>query len=597
MQYKILTHQDAMIRSDGNWNKYIDMRLKRCRQALGRHWKFFKFSNVSVDLKVRIAKTLILSHLAYGEEIVCLTAAQAKQIDNMQARVISTILQLPLRNKHDAARFITGQIRPSTTRTTRQVCNLQRIRHLRDTRIREIYDDGAWDKKPFIFQQYKETENAMKAKRRLTNVTEQELMEAITEKPSVQRKRAIKDLNGEAKKVSVTHELRQNHGELLEGFTHTHTHPMWKRPSPELARYANWLLGTTCVKQDMMRRGLHDASNQDDLCRLCDEKVEETRQHLLTDCAGTITERSEFLRALEGISTAKLHEMQMLEVGRQWTWILAAGTIRERNPYPVAQNRILPARSPVIAGASVAPVMDKDNDVECLRAYNEYREILEDLEPSHIRVYTDGSFAPKENKTGYGFSVLHRENGSSKKIHEHSKGLGSASVQQAELTAAHEALRYLLTAEVTEARLPVHIFTDSKYTLHASTSPALRRKHFYLVQEIHNMSYRLKEAGCEVWMHYVPSHIEKTAAGLKFTGNHYADKLADKGRHMSKVTDETDFLNTVRERILSSTIVLVDRIDKRIQLLNTESDGPSGSPDDLNACVHADRNSVQDGVP
>ena len=182
-------------------------------------------------------------------------------------------------------------------------------------------------------------------------------------------------------------------------------------------------------------------------------------------------------------------------------------------------------------------------------------------------------------------------------MYEHVAGLGSATVQQAEMTAVRDALFYLLHSDAVLRRAPIHIFTDSMYTLHASTSAELRRKHFYLAQEIHNVAHRLNKAGCEVWMHYVPSHIERTAAGLRYTGNQYADTLANKGRLLSKDTDEQDFLYTVRERILSLTVEMVDHIDKKIELLSKESDGPPGPPDDLSACAHANRNSFSEGVP
>ena len=68
-------------------------------------------------------------------------------------------------------------------------------------------------------------------------MTEDELIDATTGKPNDKRKQTIKEVNRKAEKAEVTHYLRKTHEELLEGFTHTHTHPMWKRNLQHRARY------------------------------------------------------------------------------------------------------------------------------------------------------------------------------------------------------------------------------------------------------------------------------------------------------------------------------------------------------------------------
>ena len=105
------------------------------------------------------------------------------------------------------------------------MCNLQRIRHLpQDTRLREIYDNKTWHEKPFVFYEYEEAEKYIRARRRLTDVTEDELIDATTGKPNDKRKRTIKEVNRKAEKAEVTHFLRKTHEELLERFTqHSYT--------------------------------------------------------------------------------------------------------------------------------------------------------------------------------------------------------------------------------------------------------------------------------------------------------------------------------------------------------------------------------------
>ena len=182
-----------LIPSDGSWQKYVQTRLTRCQQALGKYWRFLKLSDVSVQLKIRVADSLILSHLSYGAEVVCLNAQQTKQIDAMQAKVLNTILQLDHRSNHDATRFLTGQSRPSTDRTTRQVENLQRIRNLQNTQLKKAYESRQWHRKPYIFQRYEAEEKLMSVRRKLTSVSEEDFVLATTRPLSTQTKKVLKN--------------------------------------------------------------------------------------------------------------------------------------------------------------------------------------------------------------------------------------------------------------------------------------------------------------------------------------------------------------------------------------------------------------------
>ena len=138
-------------------------------------------------------------------------------------------------------------------------------------------------------------------------------------------------------------------------------------------------------------------------------------------------------------------------------------------------------------------------------------------------------------------------------------------------------------------RVPIHIFTDSKYTYNASTSQTLRGANFYLAQEVQNLGHRLKTAHNIPYpsIHFLPSHIEHTAQGVKHTGNFYADRLASIGRHMSNPNDKSRYLHTIRMSLLSGTIDIIDAIEnilyQKEQEISCEPDGPSAGADDLSA--------------
>ena len=120
-------------------------------------------------------------------------------------------------------------------------------------------------------------------------------------------------------------------------------------------------------------------------------------------------------------------------------------------------------RAGITAGRSVRPVKDKNDEDQCFDACNEYLEIVTRLQPEHVRIYTDGSHNPDDRTTGYGVRIVHHSRGIEKVLHTVSKGLGSATVNEAELAAVHDALTWLFH-ENKQILPPVHIFTDSKYT-------------------------------------------------------------------------------------------------------------------------------------
>ena len=87
----------------------------------------------------------------------------------------------------------------------------------------------------------------------------------------------------------------------------------------------------------------------------------------------------------------------------------------------------------------------------------------------------------------------------------------------------------------------------------------------------------------------LPSQIENTLAGKQFTGNHYADRLANEGRQKPGDGGEKDRISYVREQILTATLQLINKLDNRLELLDNPPDGPSAHADDFGALANADR--------
>ena len=575
------------IPANGKWDEFIDLQTKRCRQAFGRYWRFFRLANVSVDLKLRAAHSLIFSHLAYGEDIICLTSQQARKIDSIQAKVIKAILQLPKETNNDAVRFMTGQITCSSIREVRSLTNLQRIRNLpNDTQLKKVYDEKLWHKRPFIFQRYEEIERHICAKSRRTAFNSPNLQQMLSQPPDNKSKMLLKSINSASEKAQVSHRLRLNHQDLLLGFQHTSSHPMWRRPAPSLRIYNRWIMGCSNANEDLLRHGKGEPM----YCRLCDSKELESREHLLTECDGTLDEATEFINEMCEISMQKYAEFHALPTRQsRAAWMLAGGSCKATLPSSIDSYRITPQRSPIKQGTSVQPVKDKKDPVQCYHAYIDYQHILCSLPHKHIRIYTDGSRSTNTGISGYGLRILRQDEDSAQIIHEQSEGLGNATIQQAELSAIRESL-FCIIRNRKLSDLPIHIFTDSKYCYNACTAHEIRRKNFYLLQEIQHFAHWLQLRNMPCTIHWLPSHIENTLIGKRYTGNYHADLLALDGQAFSVSQDAEKQLHTVRERLLTAVIKFVESIERKLKLLNEQPNGPPAHADDLSAPTDADRN-------
>ena len=432
----------VLIAPDGTSSKFHDSKIKKCRQAIGRFWKFLKYANASVKLKLRVAHSLIFSHLSYGYDIIGLTQPQLNQINSIHATVLRTILQLPKHTSYDAMLCITGETSLTTLLRVRRVANLHRIQHLpRSTQLRKLYEERSWHTGGLIiFSKYEDDKRGIQASIKLTSVASTEFENAMNDCPTQASRQLLKQVCCEIEQSERFHRLRLRHNELLEAIKSGQSIPYLEISSTRIATYAKWLTGATDTKCDSP----DFKSSEDKACRLCNDDAEETRAHLLTNCTGTKKIREAYFKRIKEISADKLVELSTLPTHRQWIWMLGAGTIREENPDPINNNRIRRLEAGIQAGRSVSPVQDKKDESQCLDAYNEYLEILSELEPEHIRIYTDGSHCPETRATGYGMRIVHHSDGSERVIHEVSKGLGQATINEAELEAVHEGLYWLI---------------------------------------------------------------------------------------------------------------------------------------------------------
>ena len=134
--------------------------------------------------------------------------------------------------------------------------------------------------------------------------------------------------------------------------------------------------------------------------------------------------------------------------------------------------------------------------------------------------------------------------------------------------------------------LPVHLFTDSKYSRQVLLDDAPRRKNFYLIEDIKNLASKLRfDLGMPISIHWIPSHIQHTIYGTRhIEGNRCADELAEQAREMSENTDNCNQTSHVRTQIQVSVTQLLRGIEQKLtpdDQAAVSSDGPSSQGDDF----------------
>jgi len=191
----------------------------------------------------------------------------------------------------------------------------------------------------------------------------------------------LKKINLNVSGANISHRLRVNHQDVLEGFHHIHTHPMRKRSAPSIRTYNFWIIYVSNTNDGMLRRW----RGADGHCRVRESKQTESRDHVLSSCDVTVADRVKFVERLQETSPQRHRELQVLPVNLKSTWIPVGYTSRRAKPFPVRNNRIMKMTIPLLKGSSVNPANDKADPPQCLETYNEYTGTLDSIAKQHVR--------------------------------------------------------------------------------------------------------------------------------------------------------------------------------------------------------------------
>ena len=112
------------------------------------------------------------------------------------------------------------------------------------------------------------------------------------------------------------HRMQVKHSEFLECINSTNKQPLLERSSLSITRYVRWLVGPTGALCDQPPF----KDQPDKRCRLCGSEYNTLPEHC------------------------------------RWIWTLGGGTIREPQPDPLSNKKILKASAGILIGRTVTPV-------------------------------------------------------------------------------------------------------------------------------------------------------------------------------------------------------------------------------------------------
>jgi len=215
---------------------------------------------------------------------------------------------------------------------------------------------------------------------------------------------------------------------------------------------------------------------------------------------------------------------------------------------------------PIQEGKSVTQKVDKHDILHIFRALEEHDTIANEIPSEHIKIYTDGS--KSEDLVGAGSVIYHKN----KILKTLSKKLINCENNTAELYAILQSIQWLKRHVPALNKKPIHVFSDSRYSIDVLTEQSQVTKNRRLVQQIQQLVIQMNS---HLVLHWVPSHIElSTQSGQtrRITGNYIADELADKGAksEMTPLDYQKTYIGDFTN-IQNCVATFVYNIDKQLQ--------------------------------
>jgi len=323
-----------------NWNGNI------------RYRAFLSNYEISFKLRLLTADSIVLSHLAYGQEIINLTTTELKSFETVLTRALRTVLNQPHDTNATALRMISGHKSIKYIRLNSRIQNFLRIKNMPNDRVmHQLLNAEEWKTDTYTFESYQSDLQYLRRAQTNSSINTRTFENCIQNYSKTKSKRIIKRILNEADSADNLDQIRHSHcSALLEFFTPSRNHPLLRKSGKDYSTYISWMIASTDIYEDRQNQPRFEGLSQ--RCSLCkDEGKRESRQHLLTECIKTIHLITEYSENLQRISKNKYTEFSALPPNKIWKWILGGtikGPVKNAEAY---DSRPIP--NPFKAGESV----------------------------------------------------------------------------------------------------------------------------------------------------------------------------------------------------------------------------------------------------
>ncbi len=559
-----------IISDRGACDSHITHSINKVR-GLTYHWKnLLQCNDIPYYIRLRLADSMIISHLTYGEEIFTPNATLIRKMQSAENLVHKIIFNLP-RHTHTAGILhLTGRLSTETRLRLRRLTNHCRVSRYPLNNFKEMFNDSNLQssKKSLVHQTMLDW-NCITKSNRLRNsrmFVPDNLSTDLTHtflqcKSILRRQTNIQNRSNSYRSLLNLDEqhIAQMNSSIPETF-------ILSQKGMKFNSLIAWKLGIT-TSNNTTAGNSEPASQEYIPCVLCDTiNKYPLQQHLLTECPATIHIIQKYYDRVHQISAKSFKRLISLESQNQWIWILRAGEFCRETVYM--------SNHPITEGSSVSPGIDKSNYYHNVEAIMEHRAILKEIPNNSIIAYTDGSKI--HEKVGAGGVIYYN----TETIAELSFSLENCENNFAELYAIYKSLKYIQRTFKRKMKNEIHIFTDSRYSIDVLTMATHGKQHVSLINRI--IAELSTRNSPKLVMHWIPSHVSFISNKGKeyIEGNEIADILAKRGAEEcnNKIDANKNFIEIPQQLYhAAATLTLeIDNMTRRVgEQFSSQPIGPS----------------------
>ena len=277
----------------GGTDDFLNHLLRKAGKALSDFFYALNNQLTSPETRIRIGKSLVLSRLQYGADIVPLSRDMANKFDAVQNKMLRIIFGVPRATSSDALLMLAGETPFSDRRCIYGDLNRERFKKARDSTMPLLLEgSNAFRNASATAAHFDACSSFLKEAARQSTIPASTLNKARATMRLFPEEKHV-----EAYKTLLVKLLAQNaHKNALRALTtpndssedscqaltwcfHQFKHsPLLKCKGYQFSHYVQWLTNSIRVREDFVLRRRHS-------CALCQEDIgSDARKHLIGEC-------------------------------------------------------------------------------------------------------------------------------------------------------------------------------------------------------------------------------------------------------------------------------------------------------------------------